>query len=949
MHNYINVRGVTEMSKKQKVQMFRLEDRVLFEAGAVIQAAEAAAAENNAAEESSAAQDADQNSEATDGGSAEMAEAAVAAADPDMVSYAVSPVGGEEAKVLVVLNSSVADAETLLAGIDENCEVLQLKSGTDAMDAINDYLDAHSDTVYSALHIVSHGDEGFITLNGDKIDNSSLDPADWKNIGEHLSADADILIYGCDTANSEEGRALIQNIANLTGADVAASTDTTGADGDWDLEYRAGLVETATIQPAEYGHTLDTITLTITSAEKADVDSTDLLFKDLSEVVSYASDATHDYIVEFDKDVFIAGNTKLTMSSAAKISIPGLNMSIDGHVDHDGDGVVDDGEMMILDGGAVWTANDAGAVTVTTTGVRHFELENNNVVLSLRNLVLQNGYSTGNGGSIVLDSTGKTYTGITLDVDNVQFLNNVTTDNNVKTDNSGGAIYSTVAANVINIKDALFSGNYADNYGGAVYVAAKDKVTQVTVTIDDSVFTGNIANVGGALGLSGAGDSLLGVVTDTLFDSNKALSFGGAVAFNTTNWSAAAFYTRMQNLTVINNEAGLQGGGMLVTMNVSLTLVDSTIVGNKLTDATYASGGEYTWNNGDNKATVGGGGIFTGSANISGGDNAQRQPFYMMHNIIVGNTDAKGNADDFVHGYQRHSNGKTVYVAGNIIGAYKLVSDQNNISTVFPNYTNTDTITNVTAENIFGASAYDTTAGKWVTTNGVLPVQEITDAALNAAVNVPNYINGSYLSGTHREPVFTIDGGTTWYNGTSAKYTGTVEQYHWTDALGGMRGKYVSDNYSTAGAVQYEAVYGWQQDGAGTVTASYGLAELNTALATASGEYYVATSEFGLNVSGTNAVSVTLNNAGDGTVLSGSISNANGSYVLNGMEFAGTMSVKDVHFNNALISGAAVVSAENILLTNTTVYDAGTITATAMDLLFPVLLLTAERSQLRAI
>ena len=143
------------MSKKQKVQMFRLEDRVLFEAGAVIQAAEAAAAENNAAEESSAAQDADQNSEASDGGSAEMAEAAVAAADPDMVSYAVSPVGGEEAKVLVVLNSSVADAETLLAGIDENCEVLQLKSGTDAMDAINDYLDAHSDTVYSALVMVS--------------------------------------------------------------------------------------------------------------------------------------------------------------------------------------------------------------------------------------------------------------------------------------------------------------------------------------------------------------------------------------------------------------------------------------------------------------------------------------------------------------------------------------------------------------------------------------------------------------------------------------------------------------------------------------------------------------------------------------------------------------------------------------------------------------------------
>ena len=49
--------------------------------------------------------------------------------------------------------------------------------------------------------------------------------ASW---GDALSADADVLLYGCDVAASADGPALVGGLAQLTGADVAASDDHRG-------------------------------------------------------------------------------------------------------------------------------------------------------------------------------------------------------------------------------------------------------------------------------------------------------------------------------------------------------------------------------------------------------------------------------------------------------------------------------------------------------------------------------------------------------------------------------------------------------------------------------------------------------------------------------------------------------------------------------------------------
>ena len=97
----------------------------------------------------------------------------------------------------------------------------------------------------SAVHIVSHGADGSVQLGKTSLDFDSLlkNGSKIKGWGAALTADADILIYGCNVAQSDAGRSLVEALARLTGADVAASDDVTGhaeLGGDWDLEFHAG-------------------------------------------------------------------------------------------------------------------------------------------------------------------------------------------------------------------------------------------------------------------------------------------------------------------------------------------------------------------------------------------------------------------------------------------------------------------------------------------------------------------------------------------------------------------------------------------------------------------------------------------------------------------------------------------------------------------------------------
>ncbi|WP_320173984.1 DUF4347 domain-containing protein [Maridesulfovibrio sp.] len=147
---------------------------------------------------------------------------------------------------LVVVDSSVENYEDILAGLDSDAEVHVIEQGQDGIAEISKALAERDDV--SSVHILSHGSNGSISLGGTQIDASVLSDraAEINKWSESLTADADILLYGCSVAEDGNGKAMIEQLSSLTDADVAASDDATGSaakGGDWDLEFASGEIE----------------------------------------------------------------------------------------------------------------------------------------------------------------------------------------------------------------------------------------------------------------------------------------------------------------------------------------------------------------------------------------------------------------------------------------------------------------------------------------------------------------------------------------------------------------------------------------------------------------------------------------------------------------------------------------------------------------------------------
>ena len=175
----------------------------------------------------------------------------------------------EDRNELVIINSNIAEKETVLSQLGDGYEVLEIDPGQDAMSQIQDYLDAHSDTKYDAVHVLTHGnDQGFY------LGSTKVTEADQMSVfNDHMADNGDFMLYGCNLASTEHGQSLIQEIADFTGCDVAASTNITGAaalGGDWILEYNTGVIETTNISlDADWNYRLANITVNSGAAASA--------------------------------------------------------------------------------------------------------------------------------------------------------------------------------------------------------------------------------------------------------------------------------------------------------------------------------------------------------------------------------------------------------------------------------------------------------------------------------------------------------------------------------------------------------------------------------------------------------------------------------------------------------------------------------------------------------
>jgi Ca2+-binding RTX toxin-like protein len=151
---------------------------------------------------------------------------------------------------LFVVDTGITNWASLVQGLPAGAEVLLLDKGQDGVTQLASYL--HGKSGIDALHIYSHGSVGTLALGNQLVDSDSLLQQSnlWADIGTSLTPSADLLLYGCDVAAGGKGQSFIDQLSDLTGADVAASTGMTGAaalGGNWLLEQTSGEVETTPI------------------------------------------------------------------------------------------------------------------------------------------------------------------------------------------------------------------------------------------------------------------------------------------------------------------------------------------------------------------------------------------------------------------------------------------------------------------------------------------------------------------------------------------------------------------------------------------------------------------------------------------------------------------------------------------------------------------------------
>ena len=152
---------------------------------------------------------------------------------------------------LIVIDSAVEDVEQWIEALKlqsgSELHTLILDSARDGVQQISDALQ-QLQTSFDAVHLLAHGQAGAIQLGSTFLSNENLAAyagqlAAW---ADGLSEQADLLIYGCNVAASNAGVDLLEGLAALTGADVAASEDATGnaaLGGDWELEYTLGVLQ----------------------------------------------------------------------------------------------------------------------------------------------------------------------------------------------------------------------------------------------------------------------------------------------------------------------------------------------------------------------------------------------------------------------------------------------------------------------------------------------------------------------------------------------------------------------------------------------------------------------------------------------------------------------------------------------------------------------------------
>ena len=415
----------------------------------------------------------------------------------------------EQRLEIVFIDESVTDFQTFvddLQGKSDDAtrfEIYTLDGRSDGVEYIEAVLAEH-DSV-DALHIYSHGDDAAVKLGSTWLNPNTLE-AYYDSLmawGSGLDADADIMIYGCNLAESSDGEQFVSELAILTGADVAASNDNTGhssLSGDWELEYRHGTIETtvATSDDVQNSWTNVLAVFTVdTNADTADASLGDGLAQDASgntslrAAIEEANALGGAHTIMLVADTYTLSTGELLITSDITITGAGADQTfIDGNflsrvLHTQGGATVTITDVTIRNGdasgggngGALWIDDATDNVTLErvrltgNTADTGGAIYNQGGTLTMTDVEISG--NTASGG-------GKTGGG--LDNEGTATLERVTVSGNTAGTGLGGGIYNSSALTMTNV---TISGNSATN-GGGLYTNNTALLTNVTITANSN-------------------------------------------------------------------------------------------------------------------------------------------------------------------------------------------------------------------------------------------------------------------------------------------------------------------------------------------------------------------------------------------------------------------------------------------------------------------------------
>jgi len=657
---------------KHRRTMIALEPRIMFD-GAAVETAVDATADSSPVAQDTAAIDADK-----------LAQAAADVAPP---AVQADPVPQPQRIEVVFIESNVSDYQTLINGVSPDAEVHVLDASQDGLAQMAQILNGRSGI--DAIHILSHGSEGSVNLGSLKLTSQNLQDhaADLTTIGNALSQNGDILLYGCDVAAGSDGAAFINALAQTTQADVGASTDATGSaarGGDWSLETATGVIDEPALSISSYSELLVAVDFT---GDTGDTNNTNATVAGGSKSTITITDDSSGDILQI-----VSAGTTMYQDTAANLSDGPTGMT---------------GVYIKTDSNA-WTTS----ITFTVQGGKLFDFSS--IKLQEANTDSPTFVFTSSKGSASSAYTGAQFKTIDLSADtNFQNITSVT-----MTVTGGGGVGTGFQANLddITLNNIHLPGPTVTSatYNGSTNVLT---VTGTGMTAGDSIDATKLTltgEAGGTYALNGAYTVTASSTTQfslTLTDTDAMnveglLNYDGTVSVTSTTYNIAAAADWDTSRTTA---ADLTGNGVTVSNTQNPTITSSTYDANTgvltVTGTNLVAKPGATNDITVNQLTLKGEGNTTRILTTSNVEVTSSTSFSVTLNAAD-----KAAVNQFLNKAGTTSTGGTTYNLAAALGWNTNINDGN-----LPDATNAVTVSNPDTPTIT-SSTYDATTGALVVT-----------------------------------------------------------------------------------------------------------------------------------------------------------------------------------------------------------------------------------------